>query len=450
MAGLVMSYALQITQMYTYMTRQSVEVENNMNSVERSKFYADGLESEAPDVLPSDAKRDQPESMWPSKGQIVLHNVSMKYRPELPLVLKNISITIHPGERIGVVGRTGAGKTTLMSALFRLTEICEGTIEIDGQNIREVGLDQLRSRLAIIPQESVLWSGTIRSNLDPFNRFTDAELWDAIEQAHMKTTVEAMGGLEGLVQDQGENVSVGQRAQLCLARALLKRAKILILDEATANVDLETDALIQSALLKLNCTVLAIAHRLLTIIEFDRVMVMQHGSLVEFDSPYNLLKNPNTIFSSLIAETGPDNARMLRSLAERAEATRRKRLSITLESPVPVGQPPSAPSASTSGNTSSTESLQRNLKQNYLQALQSPYKFDQINFSPSSSICEPSPAGLNGPNGGISSIPGRVLNSNPATASSSERCSDHRDEDEEYFIFSPQQRATANNSGCSN
>lgn len=307
------------------MVRNVVDTENNMNSVERCKSYIDKIEQEATAVLPTD--KDLPKD-WPSRGDVELKGLSLRYRDGLPLVLKQLSASIKGGERIGVVGRTGAGKSSMMLALFRLVEASEGSIEIDGVDIGKLGLETLRSKLAIMPQDPVLYSGTIRTNLDPVNEHKDIELWQALEKAHLKDQIEKQDlKLEAPVTEGGENWSIGQRCQICLARALLRHAKILIMDEATASIDLQTDDLIQQSLRReFKCTVLTIAHRLNTIMDYDRVMVLSFGRIKEFESPAALLRNKDSIFTSMVNETGEETAQLLRKIAFDAEARRQEGL----------------------------------------------------------------------------------------------------------------------------
>jgi len=225
----------------------------------------------------------------------------------MDLVVKNISCSVTGGKKIGIVGRTGAGKSSLTVALFRLVEKAEGAILIDGQDISQIGLHDLRNSLTIIPQEPVLFSGTLRLNLDPFSIYTDDQVWLALEQAHLKAFASSLAqGLEHEIAEGGENLSVGQRQLICLARALLRKTKVLVLDEATAAVDLETDDLIQATIREefRDCTVLTIAHRINTIMDYDKIMVMDAGRVREFDSPQVLLEDSNSLFRGLAEDAG--------------------------------------------------------------------------------------------------------------------------------------------------
>jgi len=281
--------------------RMSTDVENNLISVERCVQFTQ-LETEADFKGPN-----EPPPNWPDKGAIVFKDLQMKYRDNLPLVLKGINANIKPREKIGICGRTGSGKSSLMLSLFRIVEPTQGTIIIDGQDITHLGLHDLRSKLAIIPQDPTLFTGTIRSNMDPFNSFTDDKIWRALEAVEMKDQILCMDKqLDAPVTEYGENLSVGMRQLLCLARALLKRSKILVMDEATANVDFETDALIQKAIRRefQDVTVLTIAHRINTILDCNRVLVLVGGNVVEFNTPQELLKNEKSVFYGLAREAG--------------------------------------------------------------------------------------------------------------------------------------------------
>ncbi|TKA35153.1 hypothetical protein B0A54_13948 [Friedmanniomyces endolithicus] len=304
--GLVLSYILTIVQMIQFTVRQLAEVENNMNSTERIHYYGTELEEEAPlqlaEVRPT----------WPEKGEIVFQNVEMRYRAGLPLVLKGLSLHVHGGERIGVVGRTGAGKSSIMSTVFRLIELSGGSITIDGVDIATVGLHDLRSRLAIIPQDPTLFRGTIRSNLDPFNEHDDLKLWNALRQADLVASEQSIDDetgrihLDTTVEDEGLNFSLGQRQLLALARALVRGSQIIVCDEATSSVDFETDQKIQKTIVRgfRGKTLLCIAHRLKTIIGYDRILVMDAGNVAELDTPLALYDQAGGIFRSMCERSG--------------------------------------------------------------------------------------------------------------------------------------------------
>lgn len=287
--ALCLTYMTQITQILGMVTRQSAEVENNMNAVERIRYYSDGS---VPQEASYEEDEVKPPPDWPAQGAISFTNIVMSYRNGLPAVLKGISADIQPGEKVGIIGRTGAGKTSITVALFRLAELTSGKITIDGQDISKLGLRTLRSHMAVIPQDPVLFSGTLRSNLDPFDQYTDAVLYDAMKRA--KLTEERDGKprytLDMAIDDEGSNLSIGERSLVSLARALVKDSRIVVLDEATAAVDMETDAVIQSTIRKEfgAKTLLCIAHRLRTIISWDRILVMDAGEIESFDSPVNL------------------------------------------------------------------------------------------------------------------------------------------------------------------
>ncbi|KAF7949291.1 hypothetical protein EAE96_008456 [Botrytis aclada] len=300
--GLAMSYALQITQSLNWIVRQTVEVETNIVSVERVLEYA-RLPSEAPEVI----HRHRPPISWPASGGVNFNNYSTRYREGLDLVLKNVNLDIKPHEKIGVVGRTGAGKSSLTLALFRIIEPTEGNITIDALNTSTIGLLDLRRRLAIIPQDAALFEGTVRDNLDPGHVHDDTELWSVLEHARLKDHVLTMsGGLEAKIQEGGSNLSQGQRQLVSLARALLAPSNILVLDEATAAVDVETDALLQTTLrspLFAKRTIITIAHRINTILDSDRIVVLEQGQVKEFDSPKKLMEKRG-LFWKLVREAG--------------------------------------------------------------------------------------------------------------------------------------------------
>ncbi|GJJ75169.1 hypothetical protein EMPS_07527 [Entomortierella parvispora] len=345
-AGLAMSFAMTIAQGLGFFVRSTCDMQNQLIAVERIMELTE-LNTEAalrtePDSLTGRALENQRREgrPWPQKGEIVFENYSTRYREGLDLVLRNVSFTAEAGKRVGIVGRTGAGKSSLTLALFRMIEAanspparaCDNTgrvteyedgeeeetggkITIDGLDISQMGLADLREQLAIIPQEPVLFAGTVRENLDPFGQIDDAALWQALERAHLKDFILSLnptgedggeGGLSFRVAQQGENFSVGQRSLLCLARALLRKTKVLILDEATSAVDVETDELIQQTIRKefADRTVLTIAHRIKTVMDSDKILVLDHGSVVEYDAPSALVQRPESLFYKLAQQAG--------------------------------------------------------------------------------------------------------------------------------------------------
>ncbi|KAJ6660365.1 hypothetical protein lerEdw1_017788 [Lerista edwardsae] len=301
LVGLSVSYALQVTMSLNWMVRMTSDLESNIVAVERVKEYAE-TETEAPWII----EDNRPSEDWPTQGEVQFVNYSVRYRKGLDLVLKDISLNVKGGEKIGIVGRTGAGKSSMTLCLFRILEAAEGEINIDGQRISEIGLHDLRSKLTIIPQDPVLFSGTLRMNLDPFNKYSEEETWKALELSHLKKFVSSQPAmLEFECSEGGENLSVGQRQLVCLARALLRKTRILILDEATAAIDLETDDLIQMTIRTQfeDCTVLTIAHRLNTIMDYTRVLVLDKGTIAEFDTPSRLIASRG-IFYNMAKDAG--------------------------------------------------------------------------------------------------------------------------------------------------
>ncbi|XP_040186825.1 ATP-binding cassette sub-family C member 3 isoform X2 [Rana temporaria] len=301
LVGLSVSYALQVTMSLNWMVRMTSDLETNIVAVERVKEYSE-TETEAPWSI--DDKK--PGEGWPTKGEVELSNYSIRYRPGLDLVLKNLNLKVKGGEKVGIVGRTGAGKSSMTLCLFRILEAAEGIITIDGVNIAEIGLHDLRSMLTIIPQDPVLFSGTLRMNLDPFDKYSEDEIWKALELSNLKKFVSSQTEkLDYECAEGGENLSVGQRQLVCLARALLRKTRILILDEATAAIDLETDDLIQMTIRTQfeDCTVLTIAHRLNTIMDYTRVLVLDKGRIAEFDTPTNLIASKG-IFYGMVKDAG--------------------------------------------------------------------------------------------------------------------------------------------------
>ncbi|KAI5956694.1 YCF1 [Candida theae] len=339
LVGLSVSYALQITQSLNWIVRMTVEVETNIVAVERCLEYS-RLKSEAPEIIPD----RRPPHAWPQDGEIKFEHYSTKYRPELDLVLKDINIDIKPKEKIGIVGRTGAGKSSITLALFRIIEAFEGDINIDGIKTDTIGLYDLRHKLSIIPQDSQVFEGTIRSNLDPNDEYSDDQIWRALELSHLKEHVEKMYAerdveagetttdnnsgssqspqdvvhgaekdrvetpLDVKITEGGTNLSIGQRQLMCLGRVLLKLnySNILVLDEATAAVDVETDQILQQTIRTefKDKTIITIAHRLNTILDSDRILVLEKGQVAEFDKPQELLKNKDSLFYSLCKQGG--------------------------------------------------------------------------------------------------------------------------------------------------
>ncbi|KAF9920089.1 hypothetical protein FBU30_010129 [Linnemannia zychae] len=313
-AGLILSYLARLASEMSYAVQCMGDLENNMTSAERLFYYTNSLEQEPPAEIPD----RQPAPTWPQQGQISFQQVSMRYRPDLPLALDKISFEVRAGHKVGVVGRTGAGKSSLIQALFLLVQLESGKIVIDGIETDTIGTADLRSSMSIIPQDPVLFQGTLRYNLDPLDRYSEQELWRALEASDLKGYVQQQeGGLDAAVTANGENLSVGQRQLVCLSRALLSHSRVVVLDEATASVDLATDSLIQKAIRVdfSDSTVITIAHRLNTVIDYDRILVMDKGQVAEYDTPYNLLKNQQSVFSKMVDETGVANAALLRSLA---------------------------------------------------------------------------------------------------------------------------------------
>lgn len=343
-AGMALTYSIQITGVLQWSVRSFAQVEAAMNSCERVLHYVEHIPHEAGKTSTElsdevsaaqsgSSRNNSPDdnsqthstasiiavramgqtapmaSDWPAQGAIELNNLTMRYRAETPLVLKGLTVSIRAGERVGVVGRTGSGKSSLLLSLMRIVEpeVNKGTytapISIDGVDVLRIGLDELRTKIGIIPQNPVLFSGTIRSNMDPFENYTDEEIWSALGQCGMKDSVETMPDLlQAHVAEYGDNLSQGQRQLLCMGRALLKKCRVLLLDEATSSVDIETDRDIQKTIREafVGCTVLTIAHRINTIMDSDKILVMSDGLAAEFGSPNELLKNDRSLFYDIV------------------------------------------------------------------------------------------------------------------------------------------------------
>eukprot|EP00080_Pristionchus_pacificus_P010482 PDM70502.1 ABC transporter ATP-binding protein [Pristionchus pacificus] len=298
--GLSVSYALTITEMMNMAIRMMSEMETNAVSVERVQEYTKS-DGEAPWKSPL-----PPPEEWPVSPTIDCHELSLRYRTGLPLVLRVVDARIRAGEKVAIVGRTGSGKSSLTLALFRMVEPAEGSVVIDGIDTSRIGLHELRRKLAIIPQEPVLFSGSLRFNLDPFEQCTDEQLWRTLELCQLKDFVSSCPEqLSYPIAEGGKNISVGQKQLLCLARVLLRRAKVLVLDEATASVDILTDSLVQTVVREqfAGATVIAIAHRLNTVAGYDRIMVLEKGRIVEFDTPSRLLADRNSRYSRMLEKS---------------------------------------------------------------------------------------------------------------------------------------------------
>ncbi|CAN4123940.1 unnamed protein product [Withania somnifera] len=300
LAGLAATYGLNLNVLQAWVIWNLCNVENKMISVERILQFSD-VPSEAPLVI----EKSRPEPDWPLKGRIEIKDLEVQYSPDLPRVLKGITCTFPEGKKIGVVGRTGSGKSTLIQALFRVVEPSEGCILIDGIDILKIGLQDLRSNLSIIPQDPTLFQGTIRTNLDPLQQHSDQDIWEVLQKCQLADIVKQDRRLlDAPVAEEGENLSVGQRQIVCLARVLLQKRRILVLDEATASVDTETDNVIQKTIREETngCTVITVAHRIPTVIDNDLVLVLGEGKILEFDTPNQLLRNSSSAFSNLVAE----------------------------------------------------------------------------------------------------------------------------------------------------
>ncbi|XP_020802461.1 probable multidrug resistance-associated protein lethal(2)03659 [Drosophila serrata] len=327
--GLAITQSMTLVIMCQWGMRQTAEMENNMTSVERVLEYAQ---------MPSEAPLESPKSLklakeWPQAGHLRFRELRMRYAPGDADILRGLNFESQPMEKIGIVGRTGAGKSSIIQALFRLA-FNEGTIEIDGLDIGQLGLHDLRSRISIIPQDPVLFSGTLRFNLDPFDEKSDEALWSALEDVKLKKHVASLeGGLSCHLQDGGSNFSMGQRQLVCLARAILRQNRVLVMDEATANVDSETDILIQETIQTkfAECTVLTIAHRLHTVMDNDSVLVMDAGRIVEFGAPHKLLQRKEGVLLKLVNQNDAATVSFLKKIAAESYARRNRRDSLKNE-----------------------------------------------------------------------------------------------------------------------
>ena len=307
-AGLALVYAMMMTAKLQAVVRNLVDVEGYMVSVERMRHYST-CEMEKINFS------IEPKLSWPEDGQITFKNVSMRYRDGLPLVLSGLNLCIGKGEKVGICGRTGAGKSSVMVSLLRLVELSGGCIEIDGIDISQVTMSRLRLGCAIIPQDPVLFSGTLRFNIDPFAEYTDEQVWQALREVQMIDRIQSNPlHLQAIVSENGSNFSVGEAQLICIARALLRRSTVVLLDEATASCDGRTDELIQTVMRTAfkDATVLTIAHRLETIIFYDRIAVVENGQISECASPKDLLSDPSSTFTALVNEMGEESSQKMR------------------------------------------------------------------------------------------------------------------------------------------
>ncbi|XP_026433459.1 ABC transporter C family member 10-like [Papaver somniferum] len=305
--GMALSYGLSLNLALVFATQNQCALSNSIISVERLCQYMN-IPSEAPEVI----DENRPEPSWPVMGRVEIHDLKidiLKYLIEAddtPLVLQGITCTFEGGHKIGIVGRTGSGKTTLISALFRIVEAFEGKIVLDGVDISTIGLHDLRMRLGIIPQDPTLFEGTVRYNLDPLSQHSDQEIWEVLEKCQLRETVqEKKPGLCSLVEQDGGNWSMGQRQLFCLGRALLRRYQILVLDEATASIDNATDSVLQRTIRTEfeSCTVITVARRIPTVMD-DSTMVLSisDGKIVEYDEPTKLMNEEGSLFGELVKE----------------------------------------------------------------------------------------------------------------------------------------------------
>ncbi|XP_059433997.1 ABC transporter C family member 10-like [Corylus avellana] len=298
--GMSLSYGLSLSNNLVRAIQMHCSIANDIISVERLYQYMH-IPSEAPQVI----EGSRPMTYWPAVGKVKIQDLQVRYRPNAPLVLCGINCTFEGGHKIGIVGRTGSGKTTLISALFRLVEPAAGKIIVDGIDISQIGLHDLRSRLGIIPQDPTLFNGNVRYNLDPLSQYSDQEIWEVIEKCQLQETLQDKGkGLEALVVEDGSNWSVGQRQLFCLGRVLLRKSRILVLDEATASIDNATDMILQKTIRTefADCTVIIVAHRIPTVMDCNMVLAISDGKVMEYDAPRNLMKREDSLFGQLVKE----------------------------------------------------------------------------------------------------------------------------------------------------
>lgn len=333
LAGLSLSYAISFSENALWIVRLYANVEMNMNSVERLQEFMK-VDQEPPSEIPE----TEPKPEWPSRGEIEVKDVSLRYAPHLPRVIKNVTFHVEPSNKIGVVGRTGAGKSTIITAFFRFLDPETGYIKIDDVDICSIGLRNLRQAITIIPQDPTLFTGTIRSNLDPFDQYTDEQIFEALKRVNLIGREERARDVDSsqenknkfldltnAVSEGGSNLSQGQRQLMCLARSLLKSPKVILLDEATASIDYQSDAMIQQTIREefAGSTILTIAHRLRSIIDYDKILVMDAGKVVEYDDPYALIANKETLFYSMCENSG--ELEVLTKLAKESFVSRKNK-----------------------------------------------------------------------------------------------------------------------------
>lgn len=305
MLGLGLTTAVGLMGRLHMTVQHSIETENHMTSVERLQHF-ESIPKEASVVTSTES----PAEDWPVKGHIQFEGIMMRYRAHLPLVLNKLSFEVQGGERTGIVGRTGCGKSSVMLAMLRIVEAEEGCIRIDGVDLSKVPLSRLRGKvISLIPQDPYLFAGSVKDNLDPFHVHSDEALHTALKRTYMHDVIQSMGGLSASLVEGGENISAGQRQLICIARVMLCNSKVILMDEATASIDMATDTLIQKSMREAfqGCTVLTIAHRLDTVIDSDRIVVLEAGRVVEQGQPQELLKLDGA-FAALAKSLGHDGA----------------------------------------------------------------------------------------------------------------------------------------------
>jgi ABC-type multidrug transport system fused ATPase/permease subunit len=301
--GITFTYSVVLQENLGWGFSIAADLENIMISLERCLQYT-RIESEAPNVIrPKD--EELVEKKWPNEGKIKFENYSVKYRPNTEIVLKNLNFEINGNEKIGIVGRTGSGKSTICLCLFRILEPLEGTIYIDGEDITKIGLEILRKNLTIIPQDPCLMEGSLRYNIDPFDSKNDEEIISILKKIGFEYTETDDQILNRKIEQGGSNLSVGEKQLVCIARAIIRKTRIVVMDEATANIDMKTEEKIQKALQYVlnNSTVITVAHRIKTIIDYDRILVLDNGNVIEYDTPQNLLKNEKSLFFELYSKS---------------------------------------------------------------------------------------------------------------------------------------------------